>query len=345
MKVPTVSRRIPPLSARGRHIVSGLVGAGVVAALLIGSTTFNSLGIGAKTVHAEFAQAAGLRIGDKVRVAGIEVGRVSEATIERDHVLVSLQVDSGLGFGPDARAQIKTSTILGGTYVALETGDGNGLPGGRIALAHTTVPFNLAKVVQDPDYSSQFGRIEAVDTGKVADAISVLGTQLGDSPELTATALDSVGALAKTIDSRRGQVEELVQSLDRVAGILDENRNNILLIMVSAGAIGNRIDERKQMVQALLDNMATLTREFQQIGAENDGQLGPMITQLATMTAGLANNRDQLDQLLQLMPITARQLGNTFGNGNYGDVWAPWGPITDQMLCGVPGTPIIAGCR
>ncbi|WP_458691021.1 MCE family protein [Nocardia tengchongensis] len=345
MRLPAVFRRLRANSARGRHIRAGLIGAGVVAALLIGSTAYNSLGIGDKTVFAEFAQAAGLRTGDKVRVAGIEVGRVSAARIEGDHVLASLQVDSGLGFGPDARAEIKTSTILGGTYVALDTGHGNGLPGGRITLSHTTVPFNLAKVVQDPDYPSQFDRLQRIDTGKVADAIGVLGAQLGDAPQLTATALDSIGALAKTIDSRRGQVEALIKSLDQVAGILDDNRNNILLIMVSAGAIGDRVNERKQMVQGLLDNMATLSREFQRIGAENDDQLGPMITQLATMTSGLEKNRDRLDQLLQLMPVALRQLGNTFGNGNYGDIWAPWGPITDQMLCGVPGTPIIQGCR
>ncbi|MCU1647693.1 MAG: mammalian cell entry protein [Nocardia sp.] len=328
---------------RRRHIRSGLLGSVVIVALLVGSSTYKSMGLGDKVIHAEFVQAAGLETGDKVRVAGIEVGRVAGARIEGDHVLATLQVDSGLAFGPDAKAEIKTSTILGGTYISLDTGHGKGLPGGRIALSNTVVPFNLAKIVQDPDYPSQFDRLERIDTGKVADAIGVLGSQLGDSPQLTATALDSVGALAKTIDARRGQVDALLKSLDQVAGILDDNRNNILLIMVKAGAIGDRVNERKQLVQGLLDNMAALSRQFQQIGAENNEQLGPMLGQLATMSAGLEKNRTQLDQLLQLMPITVRQFDNVFGNGDYGDVWAPWGPITDQMLCGVPG--IIQGCR
>ncbi|WP_405485189.1 MCE family protein [Nocardia sp. NBC_00511] len=351
MKLPTwvrpaglISRFRSATPAR-RHRRTGLLGALVIVALLVGSSMYHSLGIGDKTVFAEFAQAAGLKSGDKVRVAGIEVGRVADAEIEGDHVLASLHIDSGLELGPDAAAEIKTSTILGGTYVALVTGHGNGLPGRRITLSHTVVPFNLAKIVQDPDYPSQFDRLEGIDTGKVADAIGVLGTQLGDSPQLAATALDSVGALAKTIDARRGQVEALVKSLDQVAGILDDNRNNILLIMVKAGAIGDRVNERKQMVQGLLDNMATLSRQFQAIGADNDEQFGPMIAQLATMGAGLEKNRQQLDQLLQVMPIAVRQVNNAFGNGNYGDVWAPWGPITDQMLCGVPGAPIIQGCR
>lgn len=356
MKMPTMGRPVRFRPARllsrfrtdsptARHRRTGLLGALVIAALLIGSSMYNSLGIGEKTVLAEFAQAAGLKSGDKVRVAGIEVGRVVGAEIEGDHVLATLHVDSGLEFGPDASAEIKTSTILGGTYVGLVTGHGHGLPGGRITLSHTVVPFNLAKIVQDPDYPSQFDRLDRIDTGKVADMIGVLGAQLGDSPQLTATALDSVGALAKTIDARRGQVEALVRGLDQVSGILDDNRNNILLIMVKAGAIGDRVNERRQMVQSLLDNMAALSRQFQQIGAENDAQFGPMISQLATMSAGLEKNRKQLDQLLQIMPIAVRQVDNAFGNGNYGDVWAPWGPITDQMLCGVPGAPIIEGCR
>ncbi|MFC9664656.1 MCE family protein [Nocardia sp. NPDC127606] len=330
---------------RRRDIRSGLIGAVVIAALLVGSSVYNSLGIGDKTMVAEFVQAAGLKSGDKVRVAGIQVGRVVAAEVEAGHVAVTLHIDGDLAIGRDARAEIKTSTILGGTYVALDTGHGDELRGSRIALSHTTVPFNLAKIVQDPDYASQFERIERIDTTKVSEAIGVLGDQLGDSPQLAATALDSVGALAKTIDARRGQVDALLKSLDQVAGILDGNRNNILLIMVQAGAIGDRVNERKQMVQSLLDNMAALSRQFQQIGADNDEQLGPMIEQLAVMSAGLEKNRLQLDQLLEVMPIAVRQMNNAFGNGNYGDVWAPWGPITDQMLCGVPGVPIIEGCR
>jgi virulence factor Mce-like protein len=344
-RMAALRSRLGTDSPRRRHIRTGLIGAIIIAALLIGSSTYNSLGIGDKRVDAEFAQAAGLKSGDKVRVAGIEVGRVAGARIEADHVLATLQVDSGLQFGPDARAEIKTSTILGGTYVSLETGHGRGLPGGRITMARTEVPFNLAKVVQDPDYPSQFDRLDRIDTKKVSDAIGVLGTQLGDSPQLAATALDSVGALAKTIDSRRDQVDALLKSLDQVSGILDDNRNNILLIMAKAGSIGDSINQRKQMVQGLLDSMATLSHEFRQIGADNAGQFGPMIDQLATMSAGLEKNRAQLDQLLQIMPVTVRQFTNVFGNGNYGDVWAPWGAITDQMLCGVPGAPIIAGCR
>ncbi|MCU1640612.1 MAG: hypothetical protein JWN03_887 [Nocardia sp.] len=312
-----------------RNFWLGLFGAGLIVALLLGSTVYRSLGIGENSIKAEFVQTAGIKTGDKVAVSGVSVGTVSGAELEGDHVLVTLSVKNSVKFGPDAHATIKMATLLGARFVDLVPGDGSGLEGDRIPKSNTAVPYNLADVVQEGT-----PKFEELDTKKLADSLNLINQQMGDSPQLTVQALDSVGALAKTLNDRKDSVDKLLKDLDRVTKILGDNSNSVLLVITQGQAIANRVMERQGLLRSLLDNVATLSRQLQQIGADNNNQFGPTLQQLNTMADGLQKNKDNLDRLLSIMPVSVRTFNNVLGNGNYGEVALPW-LFPDNWLCGV----------
>lgn len=312
-----------------RNFWLGLFGAGLIVALLLGSTVYRSLGIGENSIKAEFVQTAGIKTGDKVAISGVSVGTVSGAELEGDHVLVTLSVKDSVKFGPDAHATIKMATLLGARFVDLVPGDGSGLKGNRIPKSNTAVPYNLADVVQEGT-----PKFEELDTKKLADSLNLINQQMGDSPQLTVQALDSVGALAKTLNDRKDSVDKLLKDLDRVTKILGDNSNSVLLVITQGQAIANRVMERQGLLRSLLDNVATLSRQLQQIGADNNNQFGPTLQQLNTMADGLQKNKDNLDRLLSIMPVSVRTFNNAFGNGNYGEVALPW-LFPDNWLCGV----------
>ncbi|MGX1771747.1 MCE family protein [Nocardia brasiliensis] len=311
-----------------RYFWLGIIGGALIVALLLASSAIKLLGVGEQSIKAEFVQAAGIKVGDRVAIAGVTSGRVDGAKLEGDHVLLTLSVDNGVKLGPDARASIKMATLLGARYVDLEPGDGTGLKGGRIPVSNTAVPYNLADVVQVGT-----PKFEALDTKKLSESLNLINQQMGDSPQLMAQALDSVGALAKVMDTRRDEVDSLLKDLNRVTQILGDNRNSVLLVITQGEAIANRVMERQGLLRQLLDNVAQLTKQLQAIGAENDNQLGPTIQQLNTMAEGLQKNKDNLDRLLSLMPPTVRYLANSWGgSGPYGDVGLPW-LFPDNWLC------------
>ncbi|MEV6138576.1 MCE family protein [Nocardia sp. NPDC051990] len=319
-----------------RYFWLGVIGGVLVIALLIGSSAYKLIGVGEQTVKAEFAQTAGVKVGDKVNVAGVPSGHVAGATLENGHILLTLSVNNDVQLGPDARASIKMATLLGARYVDLDPGNGSGLRGGRIPLSNTSVPYNLADVVE---YGTP--KFEALDTKQLATSLDLINKQMGDSPALTVQALDSVGALAKIIDSRKEEVDSLLEDLDRVTRILGDNRNSVLLVITQGEAIANRVMERQVLLRQLLDNVSTLSRQLQQIGAANHNQFGPTIKQLNTIAEGLQKNKDNLDRMLQIMPVSVRTFNNTFGNGPYGEVGLPW-VFPDNWLCFAH---LIEGCR
>ncbi|MFI5783688.1 MCE family protein [Nocardia sp. NPDC051570] len=320
-----------------RYFWLGIIGVVLIVILLIASSTYKKLGVGTEDIKAEFAQTAGIRVGDKVDVAGVPVGTVSGAKLEGDHVLITLQINNDVKLGADARASIKMATLLGARYVDLDPGDGSGLKGQRIPKSNTAVPYNLADVVQIGT-----PKFEALDTRKLTESLKVLGDQIDGSPQLTAQALDSVGALAKTINDRKQQVDSLLKDLDRVTQILGDNRNSVLLVITQGEAIANRVMERQTLLRQLLDNVAALTKQLQQIGAENNNQFGPTVEQLNTIAAGLQKNKDNLDRLLSVMPVSMRYANNSFGNGPYGEVGMPWLLIPDNWLCFAR---VVEGCQ
>ncbi|WP_433628309.1 MCE family protein [Nocardia sp. CA-120079] len=317
---------------RNRLLWLGLLAAGSVVVLLVGSSALSQAHLGDKTIHAEFAQAAGLRSGASVDVSGIEVGSVSAVRLDGAKVVVDLKVRKDLRLGPDASAAIKMTTILGKLHVELVPGNGKGLPDNRIPLQQTSVPYNLGKVIRDPNYKSSFERIERLDPAKLRQSLDVLSQQMGDSPQLTVEALNSIGALAKVINDRRDEVDTLLKSMDQVAELASDNRNSVLVLLTRGEAIGNAVALRQNLLKQLLDNVASLSRLLQDMGLENQNQLGPLIQNLNTMSEGLEKNRDNLDSLYEIMPVALRQFNNALGNGPYGDVWAPW-VFPDNWLC------------
>ncbi|WP_405487330.1 MCE family protein [Nocardia sp. NBC_00511] len=310
-----------------RNFWLGIAGVVVILGLLLGSTLYKQVGIGQQSIKAEFVQSAGIKTGDKVAVSGVSVGTVSGAELEGDHVLITLNVKNSLKLGPDAKASIKMATLLGARYVDLTPGDGSGLKGNRIPKSNTVVPYNLADVVQEGT-----PKFEDLDTKKLSDSLNLINQQMGDTPQLTVQALDAIGALAKTMNNRKDQVDSLLKDLDRVTRILGDNRNSLLLVITQGQSIADKVMQRQNLLKTLLDNIATLTGQLQQIGAQNNDQFGPTLQQLNTMADGLQKNKDNLDRLLSIMPPAIRQFNNAFGNGNYGEVALPW-LFPDNWLC------------
>jgi len=175
-----------PLAARSPFWL-GVVATVSIAALVLITVGFGSLGLGQSRYVAEFAQSGDVRAGDSVRVAGMEVGQITDTRLEYDHVLVSFRIDRGVRLGADTTAAIKLATLLGSRYLELKPAGTGQLPGDRIVLAHTSVPYDLQQVLQ-----TGTPLLEGLDPNKLQAALRAVATNLrGDGPRISA-ALDGL---------------------------------------------------------------------------------------------------------------------------------------------------------
>lgn len=95
----------------------------VLAAVLILEMlgSFDNLKRGTR-VHALFANAQELKVGDRVKLAGVEVGRVERIELTDSRVRVTMKLRAGAQVRADSQAVIRFAGLLGQNFVALSFG-------------------------------------------------------------------------------------------------------------------------------------------------------------------------------------------------------------------------------
>ena len=75
------------------------------------------------TIYATFNRTDGLSIGDKVRLAGIDVGRIEKATLDNNfRATLTLKIKQGINIPDDSSASIVSSGIMGNKYIEIDPG-------------------------------------------------------------------------------------------------------------------------------------------------------------------------------------------------------------------------------
>ncbi len=75
------------------------------------------------TAYATYNRTDGLEIGDKVRMAGIDVGYVAESVLDDDfRATLAFKIRKGVLIPDDSSAAIVSSGIMGNKYIEIEPG-------------------------------------------------------------------------------------------------------------------------------------------------------------------------------------------------------------------------------
>lgn len=98
-------------------------------------------------VYANFSTVGTLRVRAPVTIAGVEVGKVKDLQLVNDQALVTLQVKKNVKLAEDVIASVKTSGIIGETYVSISPGASDEYikPGGRIR--ETQPPLDIENLI------------------------------------------------------------------------------------------------------------------------------------------------------------------------------------------------------
>ncbi|MAU81123.1 MCE family protein [Gordonia sp. NPDC062954] len=310
-----------------RRMWYGAIGAVVIVLLTLGVVGIAQAHLGKKTYIGEFAQAGGIRPGDKVRVAGIDVGEVSATELAGNQVDVTMKVDQDVDVTANGSAEIKMSTLLGQRYVDVSLGDSpDPLDGERIT--DTRVPYDLQKTIEEGTPI-----IAGIDDVELSESIRTLNRQLAGAPAVTKPTLDSLTEMSKVITNRRDQINQLVSDTKAVTGIVDDSQAQLSIIVGQGQQLAEKIAAREALVTRMLDGIAQLTEQARAVAAENGNQFAPIMANLNTMSQGLEKNRENLRKMLEILPVTTRVTNNTMGDGPYANGYLPWGIFPDNWLC------------
>lgn len=105
----------------GLFALAGIVALAFLSLRLGKIELFNHSGY---VVYANFDNISGLKTGDGIEIAGVQVGKVTGISLKDYRAHVSLRLNQGVQVDTDAIASIKTSGIIGDKYVSISLGGG-----------------------------------------------------------------------------------------------------------------------------------------------------------------------------------------------------------------------------
>ncbi|MEU5876708.1 MCE family protein [Spirillospora sp. NPDC047279] len=308
MRIPFRERNPVPIGLTAFAVIIVLL----LVAMNLGNIPFIT---GTKTHTAAFAEAAGLKPDEEVRIAGVKVGKVTETGLDGGHVKVTFQVNKDVKLGDLTRAEIKIKTVLGAHYLALDP-RGGGRLSRQIPLERTATPFEVV-----PAISELSQRIEKIDYQQVAKSFDVLSDTFQNSPDEIRASLKGLRRLSSTIASRDEELHQLAGRARDVSQLLADRNQDFSRLIQDGDKILQAVQARRAVIHQLLVNTVLLSQQINALIKENQAQLKPMLQNLSGVTNVLLKNQKNLDRTIELFAPFARQFSEVTGNGRWFDAW------------------------
>ena len=251
------------------------------------------------TYYAQFKDTGGLNPGDKVRIAGVDVGQVRSMEIDGDKVVIGYSLND-VTVGTESLANIRTDTILGRKNLEIRPKGSTPLePSGTLPVGQTTTPYQI--------YDAFFDVTKAAsgwDTNTVKESLNVLSETVAEtSPHLSA-ALDGVARFSDTIGKRDEDIQKLLANANKIAGVLGNRAEQVNQLLVNSQTLLAAINERSYAVNMLLERIGSFSAQVKGFIDDNPN-LNNVLTQLNTISDLLVKRKYELvDVLVALSKFT-----------------------------------------
>jgi phospholipid/cholesterol/gamma-HCH transport system substrate-binding protein len=222
---------------------------GVVAIIVIGmvyAKVPQLLGVGQRTVYAQFSDGAGLYSNAQVTYNGVAIGKVTGVTADKSGALATMSVSDSYQIPADVEAEVQSVSPIGEQYIGLVPTKAGGpllTDGATIPLSHTTVPVqigtfldnvnSLLQSVPQGDLQTTLGELSAAFNGTGGSLQQTLqqGEQLLQVAKANITPtqklITTAGPLLDTQTATSAQIRSLVASLDGFTGQVQASDGDI----------------------------------------------------------------------------------------------------------------------
>lgn len=291
---------------------------------------------GGKNYNAEFSNVTGLKKGNPVRIAGVEVGKINDISINPDATVhVNFSADPSVVLTEGTRAKIRYDNLFGGRYLALEEGVGGLktlLPGQTIGLARTQPALDLETLI---------GGFRPLFRALNPEQVNALSEEL-------IKALQGEGATIGRFLEQAAVATNTLADRDLLIGQVVDNLNVVLGVL---GGQSDRLDKAVTSLSELIKGLAERKTDISNAVAYTNAAAGSVADLLAQARAPLTNvvhqtdrvagtalaDRAYLDNLLDTLPDTYKALDR---QGIYGDYFSFYLCSVVLKLNGKGGQPV-----
>ncbi|OBJ08853.1 MCE family protein [Mycobacterium sp. 1465703.0] len=268
--------------------------------------------------RAQFSNVTGLRSGDFVRIAGVEVGKVKHISIGAGAVaLVEFSIDTTVHLTHASRAVIRYENVVGNRYLELQEGAGDP----RRLAAGSTIPLVRTEPALDLDALVGGFRplLRALDPNQVNKlSIQLIQAFQGQGATISSV-LDNVAALSNSLADRDQLIGDVIANLKTILGELDDQSQQFDSAVKSlSDLVGGLVAKKEQVAHGIAYTNAAASTLADLLVAARPG-IKAVVHEGDRVATIVANDRDYLDNLLDTLPDSYKVLAR---QGLYGDFFS-----------------------
>ncbi|HET6420879.1 MAG TPA: MlaD family protein [Geobacteraceae bacterium] len=153
----------------------------------------------------------GLKIGDSVRLAGVDVGKIDDIKVLENKVEINFEVKKGTAIKTDTLASIRMNSLLGGQFLGLSFGSPGAalLPSGGVVKGKETA--NIDQIVEN--------------VGDLTKDAKVLITDLNKNQN------EVIGKISTILDENRANLRNTVANLDSITAKFDRGEGSLAMLL------------------------------------------------------------------------------------------------------------------
>lgn len=263
-----------------------------------------------QSYNAEFTNVSGLKSGDFVRIAGVEVGKISDIAVNDDAtVRVQFSTDTSVILTGGTRALVRYENLVGARYLALEQGAGTVErlhPGQTIPISRTQPALDVDAVI-----GGLHPLLRALDPKQVNALTGQLIQVFQGEGELIGSFLDQTAALTGTLADRDHLIGEVITNLNAVLGSLGDQSNQVDNAVDSLSGLIKGLAERRTDVANGIAHIDAASAAITDLLSHARAPLKNTVHQIDRTAGIIAADHDYMDNLLQTLPdkyqLLARQ--------------------------------------
>ena len=213
-----------------------------------------------------FQSTNGLRVGDPVRLSGMDVGRIADLRVADQAIEVELRVDPDAVIRADSVATVKFTSLLGSNFVDITFGS---------ASAATLPPGSRIASKEGADLNTIVAQAQELTTS----LSNQLGGLMGDQEGGLKNTMTNINGLVSDIRAGKGTLGKLVtdESLYNELQGSFENLNEVTQRMVRGEGTLGRLATDETLYVRLTETMEGVHEITQKISA-GEGTLGKLVT-------------------------------------------------------------------
>ena len=289
-----------------------------------------------KSYSADFSDVSGLREGNMVRIAGVEVGKVKHIAVNDDaSVRVDFTADQAAILTEGTRAEVRYDDLIGGRFLALVEGPGSP----AVLKSGQTIPVSRTQPALDLD--SVTGGFRPLFRALQPDQVNDLSGQLlsafqGEGPTI-ASFLARAATVSNTLADRDLLIGQVVDNLNVLLGTLGGQSDQLDKAVTSLSDLVHGLAQRKTDITNAVAYTNAATGTVADLLARVQEPARKVITETGRVSDVVLADQDYLANLLDTLPEKYRMLGR---QGIYGDYFSFYFCDIVLKLNGKGGQPV-----